>query len=622
MVAFSDAPGGRCWGRHRDVRDVAGLVVGARFASELGERLLDVPVRRVDTESVMTTSKVLHERVTTQFPNGVRSAVGRCSPVGSVTARGWGGRPASWLLGSGCCVTNGPCLASDCSVGSRTWATTSLDGSRSPDVGTSGLRRPVRVDGPSTIPRLHPIRRRSRQSPGDSSTPPTATRSTGNMPLAREATTSGTSSLTTTPRAPSRTWGKAKHRSRRPSPPSTSKPSTRCDPVRCRMARGSGTQRVDRRAGPPRRRDRAVARPLPLGPDIGRIPIGSEGLPSRHRGVCAPMTSGSRRGALRRREKVLEDHERGLHRCRQWVCRAVRCDPDEIVRSDDQQSVRPVRDAHRRWHRFPPGAGGTGPGRQVDSPPPDPVPSRTWMRVRNARHPGDVELHEQAARLRHRRRSGDVWPAAPNLRGPRTTPPRMSARLRDVLRPLEVVEVARPGQHPVRAHPNRRLRNRDRADDATGCVPHPNGDGHGVALLQGIGWVASAASVDDPKEQCARRYPRPDLRKHRIRTRTSPRDRSAVALCASTRTQSQSGSLRSAVRPDLSRRSGESLHTLRLPSPPSRLATARPFCAPHHTATTPALVGGGSGRPVPGRSRARTAVFADVPRAFPLSTHG
>jgi magnesium chelatase family protein len=34
--------------------------------------------------------------------------------------------------------------------------------------------------------------------------------------------------------------------------------------------------------------------------------------------------------------------------------------------------------------------------------------------------------------------------------------------------------------------------------------------------------------------------------------------------------------------------------------PPDRLAVARPFRAPHHTATTPALVGGGSGRPRPG----------------------
>ena len=35
-------------------------------------------------------------------------------------------------------------------------------------------------------------------------------------------------------------------------------------------------------------------------------------------------------------------------------------------------------------------------------------------------------------------------------------------------------------------------------------------------------------------------------------------------------------------------------------APPTRLATTRPFRAPHHTATTPALVGGGSGRPRPG----------------------
>jgi len=34
--------------------------------------------------------------------------------------------------------------------------------------------------------------------------------------------------------------------------------------------------------------------------------------------------------------------------------------------------------------------------------------------------------------------------------------------------------------------------------------------------------------------------------------------------------------------------------------PPDRLAVARPFRAPHHTASTPALVGGGSGRPRPG----------------------
>jgi magnesium chelatase family protein len=34
--------------------------------------------------------------------------------------------------------------------------------------------------------------------------------------------------------------------------------------------------------------------------------------------------------------------------------------------------------------------------------------------------------------------------------------------------------------------------------------------------------------------------------------------------------------------------------------PPDRLAVTRPFRAPHHTASTPALVGGGSGRPRPG----------------------
>jgi magnesium chelatase family protein len=54
-------------------------------------------------------------------------------------------------------------------------------------------------------------------------------------------------------------------------------------------------------------------------------------------------------------------------------------------------------------------------------------------------------------------------------------------------------------------------------------------------------------------------------------------------------------------------------------TPPSRLATARPFCAPHHTATTPALVGGGSGRPRPGEiTRAhRGVLFLDELGEFP-----
>jgi magnesium chelatase family protein len=44
-----------------------------------------------------------------------------------------------------------------------------------------------------------------------------------------------------------------------------------------------------------------------------------------------------------------------------------------------------------------------------------------------------------------------------------------------------------------------------------------------------------------------------------------------------------------------------------------RLATARPFRAPHHTATTQALVGGGSGRPRPGEVTlaSRGALFLD-----------
>jgi magnesium chelatase family protein len=48
-------------------------------------------------------------------------------------------------------------------------------------------------------------------------------------------------------------------------------------------------------------------------------------------------------------------------------------------------------------------------------------------------------------------------------------------------------------------------------------------------------------------------------------------------------------------------------------SPPSRLATDRPFRAPHHTISTPALVGGGSARPSPGEvTRAhRGALFLD-----------
>ena len=53
--------------------------------------------------------------------------------------------------------------------------------------------------------------------------------------------------------------------------------------------------------------------------------------------------------------------------------------------------------------------------------------------------------------------------------------------------------------------------------------------------------------------------------------------------------------------------------------PPDRLAVARPFRAPHHTATTPALVGGGSGRPRPGEVTLahRGVLFLDELGEFP-----
>jgi magnesium chelatase family protein len=53
--------------------------------------------------------------------------------------------------------------------------------------------------------------------------------------------------------------------------------------------------------------------------------------------------------------------------------------------------------------------------------------------------------------------------------------------------------------------------------------------------------------------------------------------------------------------------------------PPERLATRRPFRAPHHTATTPALVGGGSGRPRPGEVTLahRGVLFLDELGEFP-----
>ncbi|MEY4008231.1 MAG: hypothetical protein RLZZ467_1298 [Gemmatimonadota bacterium] len=63
---------------------------------------------------------------------------------------------------------------------------------------------------------------------------------------------------------------------------------------------------------------------------------------------------------------------------------------------------------------------------------------------------------------------------------------------------------------------------------------------------------------------------------------------------------------------------GEALEVTRIRSAvglgtDGRLATARPFRAPHHTATTQALVGGGSGRPRPGEVTlaSRGALFLD-----------
>lgn len=54
-------------------------------------------------------------------------------------------------------------------------------------------------------------------------------------------------------------------------------------------------------------------------------------------------------------------------------------------------------------------------------------------------------------------------------------------------------------------------------------------------------------------------------------------------------------------------------------TPVTRLATDRPFRAPHHTCSTPALVGGGSGRPRPGEvTRAhRGVLFLDELGEFP-----
>jgi magnesium chelatase family protein len=70
----------------------------------------------------------------------------------------------------------------------------------------------------------------------------------------------------------------------------------------------------------------------------------------------------------------------------------------------------------------------------------------------------------------------------------------------------------------------------------------------------------------------------------------------------------------------------ESLEVTRIASavggiPPRRLATRRPFRAPHHTASTVALVGGGSARPSPGEvTRAhRGVLFLDELGEFPPS---